>query len=123
MPVALSGGLDANTIRQYVSKLRDQAIEALNMTASVVEANIRGTQDAVQFDFNTHLAAIGDLDKSINEIVANAMEAFDQQKIDLMTSHQTNSKAGRLIRDQLTTQFNVMSRLTSFSLLRWPRVS
>ena len=45
---ALSGGLDANAIRQEVSTLRDQAIEALKKTAEVVETNIRGTQDRVQ---------------------------------------------------------------------------
>ena len=76
----------------------------------MVESNIRGTQDAVQVEFNKHRAAIVDLDKSISEFVANAAEAFDQQKVDLLTSHQTNWKADRLMRDQLYTQYNVMKQ-------------
>ena len=107
---ALSGGLDASTIRQEISTLRDQAIAALSKTAEVVETNIRGTQDAVQLEFNKHRAAIKELDQSVNEIIANATDAFEQQKVDLVTSHQTNMEADRLMRDQLTMQFENMKK-------------
>ena len=64
----------------------------------------------MQLEFNKHRSELKHLDQSVNEIVANATEAFEQQKVDLIPSHQTNTDADRLMPDQLIVKFDDLKK-------------